>query len=278
MQELIFLKLGGSLITDKSHPYTHRPDVLASLAGQIAAQRESNPNLRIVLGHGSGSFGHTSAKEYKTREGLSAPNQSHTSPYKAGEAQYWKGFVEVWYQATILNRYVIDALREVGVPGMTFSPLTSVWSDNGHVLEWDLSKIEVALKNNILPVVHGDVIFDRYKGGTILSTEELFEHLAREMHPNRILLAGLEDGVFTDFPVRENMVRELTHKSFIKIRSGIGASQGADVTGGMLSKVEQMLKLAEDIPGLRIQIFSGETAGNLEKALKGAHIGTIISA
>ena len=251
---------------------------MASLAGQIAAQRISNPNLRILLGHGSGSFGHTSAKEYRTREGLPAHTQTPTSSYKIVEAQYWKGFVEVWYQATTLNRYVIEALREVGISGMTFSPLASVWSDHGHVLEWDLSRIKAAMNNNILPVVHGDVIFDRLKGGTILSTEELFEHLARELHPKRILLAGLEDGVFTDFPVRGSMIRDLTSKSFIQIRKGIGASQGADVTGGMLSKVEQMLKLAEDIPGLSIQIFSGKKLGNLEKALKGAHIGTIISA
>lgn len=278
MQELIFLKLGGSLITDKSRPYTPRPDMLASLAAQIAAQREANPNLRIILGHGSGSFGHTSAKEFRTREGLPVPTQPPTTSSKIGEAQYWKGFVEVWYQATRLNRYVIDALREVGIPGMTFSPLASVWSDKGHVSEWDLSRIEAAMKNNILPVIHGDVIFDLHKGGTILSTEELFEHLAREMHPKRLLLAGLEDGVFTDFPARGGIVRKLTRESFNQIRKGVGESQGADVTGGMLSKVEQMLKLAGDIPGLSIQIFSGEKPGNLKKALEGEHIGTILSA
>lgn len=278
MQELIFLKLGGSLITDKSRPYTLRLDMLASLAAQIAAQRETNPNLRIVLGHGSGSFGHTSAKEFRTREGLPVTTQSPTTSSKFGEAQYWKGFVEVWYQATRLNRNVIEALREVGIPGMTFSPLASVLSDKGHVMKWDLSRIEAAVKKNILPVVHGDVIFDLHKGGTILSTEELFEHLAREMHPKRILLAGLEDGVFTNFPARGGMVRELTRESFNQIRQSVGGSQGADVTGGMLSKVEQMLKLAEDIPGLSIQIFSGEKPGNLTKALKGVHIGTIIAA
>lgn len=278
MQELIFLKLGGSLITDKSRPYTPRPDVLASLAAQIAAQRESSPILRILLGHGSGSFGHTAAKKYGTREGLLTPSKSSPSSPKIGKEQYWLGFVEVWYQASKLNRFVLDALHEAGVPGMTFSPAASVWGENGKVLEWDISRIEAALENGILPVIHGDVILDRKKGGTILSTEELFEHLAREMCPKRILLAGLEDGVYADFPAREGKIPELTRESFNQIRQGIRGSQGADVTGGMLSKVEQMLKLAEEIPDLSIQIFSGEKQGNLIKALKGAHIGTIISA
>jgi len=278
MQELIFLKLGGSLITDKSRPYTPRPDVLASLAEQIAAQREISPDLRIVLGHGSGSFGHTAAKEYGTREGLPTPANPPPFYPGTGAEQYWRGFVEVWYQASRLNRLVLDALHEAGVPGMTFSPAASVWSEDGKVLAWDVSRIEAALEKNILPVVHGDVIFDREKGGTILSTEELFEHLAREMRPKRILLAGLEDGVYSDFPARGRKITELTRESFDQIRQGVGESQGADVTGGMLSKVEQMLKLAEEIPNLRIQIFSGEKQGNLEKALTGAHIGTVIAA
>ena len=63
MQELVFLKLGGSLITDKTQPYTVRPDKLADLAAQINRSLQTQPSLRLILGHGSGSFGHTAAKE-----------------------------------------------------------------------------------------------------------------------------------------------------------------------------------------------------------------------
>ena len=127
-------------------------------------------------------------------------------------------------------------------------------------------------------MVHGDVIFDRVKGGTILSTEELFEHLARELRPDRILLAGLEDAIYADFPARRHKVEVLTRESFNEIRQGVGQAEGADVTGGMLSKVQQMLDLVHEIPALTVQIFSGETADNLKKALKGEHIGTILKA
>ena len=71
---------------------------------------------------------------------------------------------------------------------------------------------------------------------------------------------------------------ELTRELFSQISQGVGGSRETDVTGGMLSKVEQMLKLTGEIPDLSIQIFSGEKPGNLKKALKGVHIGTIISA
>ena len=286
MRELVFLKLGGSLITDKTKPYSARLDTLGNLGSQIAHALQTQPELRLVLGHGSGSFGHTAAKEYRTRDGLPAP--LHLPPFasqmrgvarraEGGGGRYWQGFTEVWYQASTLNRYVIRALREAGVAAMTFSPAASVWSENGQVVQWDISQIEAALEGGILPVVHGDVIFDRAKGGTILSTEDLFEHLALELRPRRILLAGLEDAVWADFPARRHRVEVLTRESFNEISRGVGKASGADVTGGMGSKVRQMLDLVEQVPGLQALIFSGEGDGNLEKALKGEHIGTLVT-
>jgi isopentenyl phosphate kinase len=195
---------------------------------------------------------------------------------KAEGGDYWQGFAEVWYQASTLNRYVIQALHEAGVPAMTFSPAASVWSQDGRVVKWDLSQIEYALEKEIVPVVHGDVIFDRARGGTILSTEDLFEHLARELHPRRILLAGLEEAVWADFPGRRHRVEVLTRASFNEISTGVGESAGADVTGGMQSKVQQMLALVEQVAGLQALIFSGEEQGNIEKALKGERIGTLV--
>jgi len=254
------------------------------LATQIAHALQTQPELRLVLGHGSGSFGHTAAKEYGTRDGLPTPlAPSGHSPHlrsKWGETEggrYWQGFAEVWYQASALNRYVIQALHEAGVAAMTFSPVASVWSENGQVVEWDTSQIRVALDSGIIPVVHGDVIFDRAKGGTILSTEDLFEHLARELRPKRILLAGLEEAIWADFPARKHRVEVLTRELFNEISSEVGKASGADVTGGMQSKVRQMLDLVEQVPGLQAQIFSGEGDGNLEKALKGEHIGTLVT-
>jgi isopentenyl phosphate kinase len=284
MPELVFLKLGGSLITDKTQPYTARLDKLADLAAQIARALHTDPELRLVLGHGSGSYGHTAAKKYGTRDGVPAPLRLPPFSKKMGGVArwakgggYWQGFAEVWYQASTLNRYVIQALHEAGVPAMTFSPAASVWSEDGRVAKWDLSQIETALAVGIVPVVHGDVIFDRAKGGTILSTEDLFEHLAQELHPERILLAGLEEAVWADFPARGHRVEALTRESFNEISTGVGGATGADVTGGMQSKVQQMLELVEQIPGLQALIFSGEINGNIEKALKGEHIGTLVT-
>lgn len=281
MSELILLKLGGSLITDKTRPYTPRLDILLELARQIHAARQSRPELALVLGHGSGSFGHVAAKQYQTREGL-PPSAFQTSPpifiENGGRPRggYWFGFSEVWFQASALNRFVMEALREAGVPALALAPVSAVTARNGKVSRWDLTPLKSALSAGLVPVVYGDVIFDEARGGTILSTEDLFEHLARELRPNRILLAGLEGAVWADFPERRNRVERISPASFNEVRDGVGKSHGADVTGGMESKVRQMLNLVSEIPGLTAQIFSGEQPGNLQKSLAGENLGTLI--
>jgi isopentenyl phosphate kinase len=260
---LIFLKLGGSLITDKTRPYTPRPDKLDFLAEEIASSMKENKDLQLVLGHGSGSFGHAAASGYKTRLGVSGPAA-------------WNGFAEVWYQASALNRIVVESLHRVELPAITLSPAASITACDGNVAKWDLYPIQAALLNGLLPVIHGDVAFDEVRGGTILSTEDLFTFLASKLRPQRILLAGLEAGVWADFPVNQKLLKEITPGSFTKHASALGEAAGTDVTGGMLSKVTGMLSLIEQIPDLEVLIFSGEQAGNLTEALMGENPGTLL--
>jgi isopentenyl phosphate kinase len=136
----------------------------------------------------------------------------------------------------------------------------------------------MALSAGIVPVIYGDVVFDEIRGGTILSTEDLFGHLARALNPDRILLAGLEAAVWEDFPARTKKIEHITPKTFEEVSARIGKAAGADVTGGMESKVRQMLDLVQEIPGLTVQLFSGNELGNLVKALTGETLGTMISA
>ena len=265
MNKFVFIKLGGSLITDKEQPRTPRLDKLKSLAVQIAAVRARDPNLLLLIGHGSGSFGHVAAKKYATRDGVKNP-----------EYQYWYGFTEVGHEAAALNKIVMDALRQAKLPALAVSPSGSVIAQDGIVKVWNLRPIKHALKNGIIPVVYGDVVFDEVRGGTILSTEDLFMHLAWKMRPQRILLAGLEDGIYADFPARKHKVKSVTPESFKNIKSSVGASASTDVTGGMSSKVQQMVSLVEEIPDISVQLFSGIEDGHLERVLKGEVLGTVI--
>ncbi len=261
MSKLIFLKLGGSLITDKFTPNTVLPDRLAQIAQEIRAALDAQPDMQLIIGHGSGSFGHVPAKAHNTKHGVRS-------------AEQWLGFGEVAQAAETLNRHTIDALRKANVPAIHILPSASATAQNGVIVDMALKPIIVSLSNGLIPVVHGDVCIDDLLGGTIVSTETVFTYLAEQLSPTEILLAGNDDGVLTHFPDGK-LVTDITRDTLDQFE--VAGSAATDVTGGMQSKVEGMLELIDNVPDLSIRIFNGSIAGNIEKALIGTlNDGTVI--
>ncbi|MBL8058749.1 MAG: hypothetical protein JNK29_18740 [Anaerolineales bacterium] len=251
---LTFLKLGGSLITDKARPRTPRPEVLARLMAEIAAARAARPDLAVVLGHGSGSFGHVEGKKYGTRLGVRTPEQ-------------WRGYAEVQWAANLLNRLVVDAARAAGLPVVNCPPSASAVCRDGVLEALALAPIEAALAHGLLPVVQGDVAVDTVRGGTIVSTEDVFGYLAPRLRPARVLLAGLERGVLARWPDGD-VIPEVRALGGAPL-AAVGGAHTADVTGGMEAKVRETLALTAGVPGCEALIFSGETPGHVRRALLG---------
>jgi isopentenyl phosphate kinase len=264
LSDLTFLKLGGSLITDKDRPRTARSDVLARLAGEIRGALADLPGLPLILGHGSGSFGHSAASRHGTRAGVRGQ-------------EGWRGFAEVWKDARALNQIVVEALESAGLPVIAFPPSAAVIARDGRAISWDLAPLRAALEAGLIPLINGDTIFDEQRGGTILSTEDLFFYLAHQLGPRRILLAGIEEGVWADFPVCSRMIDTITPETFAGYAAQIAGSASVDVTGGMLEKVRNMVDLAATQPNFEALIFSGARVGAVAGALAGSAPGTRIA-
>jgi isopentenyl phosphate kinase len=258
--ETIFLKLGGSLITDKSRARMLRLDVIQRLTDEIARAREAKPGLRLVLGHGSGSFGHTEAKKFGTADGVRT-------------AKDWIGFAAVWAAADELNRTVMDSLASSGVSSIRIAPSSCAILEDRKLKEMPSEPVRLALDAGLVPVVYGDALFDRTRGGGIASTEMVFARLVDALHPRRILLAGIERGVFEDYPARKNLLPLIRGGEWEQIRRKIEGSEHTDVTGGMLAKVIEMLRLIHQEKDLEVLIFSGENEGNVRSALLGEAVG-----
>lgn len=261
MNNLLFLKLGGSLITDKDKAHTVRQDILDRIAQEVSSALVSNPQLRLLIGHGSGSFGHIPAQKYQTRNGVTTP-------------QEWLGFIEVWREAIALNSLVMGALHKAGIPAISFSPCAQILAVDGKINSWDTVQIRSALIHGIVPVVYGDVIFDSIRGGTIFSTEEQFEFLAAEFDPEKILLAGVEPGVWKDYPEREEIIPSITPVTIKDLDKTLNGSASPDVTGGMQSKVHTMMNLIEKGLCREVIIFSGLEPNLVSKVILGQKTGT----
>ncbi|VAW33434.1 Isopentenyl phosphate kinase [hydrothermal vent metagenome] len=249
--DTIFLKLGGSLITDKTEAESVRRDVLTRLAAEIAEARRKNGSLRLLLGHGSGSFGHVAAAKHGTRQGVATP---------AG----WRGFAEVGDAAARLNRLLMTALLAAGLPAVSLPPSASAVCKNGRIQQIGVENVAAALDAGLLPVVYGDVAFDSVRGGTIVSTEEVMMAMVGRLRPSWLLLAGETAGVYDR---QQQVIPTISQTNYAEVATVLGGSRGTDVTGGMASKVQGMLSLLEQFPHLSIRIFSGLESNNVRQTL-----------
>ena len=270
MSELILLKLGGSVITDKRQPFTARQDVIARIAAEIRnALAERDDDFRLIIGHGSGSFGHEVAAKYQTHQGAVRPDS-------------WLGFAEVAAAAAELNHIVTDALRQAGVPAIKFQPSASTRTRGEQLMYFETFPIKEVLQHGLVPVVYGDVSVDASQGMSIVSTEKLFDNLARELSPDRIILCGQVDGVYDSDPLSNpeaELIDTIDGTNWAEVEAMLGGSHGVDVTGGMFSKVREMYHLTLAMPPMQAMIMSAEEPGNLEAVLKGQLVdfGTLIN-
>jgi isopentenyl phosphate kinase len=250
---LTFVKLGGSLITDKQVESSFRDSVAARIAAEIYDALEADGSLRLLVGHGSGSFGHFAAKRYKTIEGVHS-------------AEEWRGFAEVATVAAELNTLVARTLHAAGVPVWRFQPSASALSRDGALVSLAADPIRQALGHALVPLVYGDVSLDEARGGTIISTETVFFYLAHHLPVQRVLLLGEVAGVYGP---GGQVVPEITPANIQSLENALGGSAGMDVTGGMETKVRDMLALVQQLPHLTIRIMDGREPDLLRQTLLG---------
>jgi isopentenyl phosphate kinase len=253
MQAITLVKLGGSLITDKRVESAYRAEVAQRIADEVAAVWHSSEDqpMRLIIGHGSGSFGHFAAKRYHTMQGVHTPEQ-------------WRGFAEVAAAAADLNTRFTETLRAAGLPILRFQPSASLRCQNGKIVGMALAPIEQALQHGLIPLIYGDVAFDEVLGGTIASTETIFTYLVQQLNVVRVILAGEVEGVYGD---QQQVIPEITPANFEQYQDFLGGSEGTDVTGGMLTKVSDMLALVKQFPRLHAHIIDGLAPGVLQDVL-----------
>ncbi len=256
MKNLVFLKLGGSLITDKSRPYTVRESVLKRVCREIH-EAKSERGFLLLVGHGGGSFPHVSASRYETHKGII-------------NEKSWEGFSKVADDAARLNRIIVSSLIEAGEKAFSVQPSASCIARNDKIIEWYTKPIELSLSSGLIPVPYGDVCLDLEKGCCIISTEEIFRFLAEKLKPERIIMAGKTDGVLDP---EGRVIKEITRVNFRDIENLLSSSDGiADVTGGIVTKVKKSLEMC-----VETEIINGLKPGILKRSLLGERgLGTIV--
>ncbi|MFH1125560.1 MAG: isopentenyl phosphate kinase [Candidatus Altiarchaeota archaeon] len=263
MNELIILKLGGSVITKKSENKLEvNQGNLERLCRDIAEAKRKTKS-RFVIVHGAGPFGHVLAEEYRLNEGLKGMRSI-------------KGMCETHASMERLNAIVVDELNKAGVNAMAFQPSAGGIMEHKKIVYFPIEAVKKMLELDITPVSYGDVLIDIETGLNILSGDHLVPYLALKLKASRIVIATDVSGIYDGDPKKNKnakLVRELTKDNAARIE--ISGSRGVDVTGGMKRKVMELLSVAE--MGVSSQVVSGLKPGELREALLGnKKLGTII--
>jgi isopentenyl phosphate kinase len=265
-KDLVLVKLGGSLLTDKAGVRADRPEVIRRLAGELARAAASRPG-ELILGHGSGSFGHVAAASSGIARGLRSPDQL-------------PGIAATQQEAAELHRRVVGALAAAGALPFSLAPSSFLVTAAGKPAELFLEPLLLALKNGLLPVVYGDVTLDREQGVAICSTETVLARLAcllpgRGFQVARLLWLGETAGIYD---ADGRTLPRVTPATADAARAGLAAARGTDVTGGMAHRLETALELAgPEGGGLPSLLLDGRVPGLLERALAGEEVpGTLV--
>ncbi|MEN6611545.1 MAG: isopentenyl phosphate kinase [Methanoregulaceae archaeon] len=233
-QERLMLKLGGSVITDKSGACAVDAPRLAEIAETIASWSNGPGKDRgLTIVHGAGSCGHPEAHRYHIRDGVRAGNR--------------EGVYVTHASVRSLNDAVVAALRARGVEAVGIHPLGACIADGGRIAAFIDGALEEMIRIGIVPVLHGDVAMDRSRGACIVSGDQLVRYLASALTIQRIGLATDVPGVLSDGKV----VPEISRETVSRIQ--IGNSVHTDVTGGMSGKIRELLELTD--AGIESEIF-----------------------
>ncbi|KKQ23692.1 MAG: Isopentenyl phosphate kinase [Candidatus Roizmanbacteria bacterium GW2011_GWC2_37_13] len=228
MKKLVLIKLGGSLISDKTKINKARNYEIKRLSKQI---KEIQRNFSLIIFTGAGGFGHPLAEKYKD--------------------DLEKGLREIKNAVKKLNKIVVSSLNNVGLRVVSVEPDKVAKYKNGQMVKLLDGYIAKLLVNNITPVFHADLVDDQELGISILSMDKFLVDVAihfknRGFKVEKAIFLGITPGVTSEVAGRPGMtIQTITKKTFSKMEGVFHKGKGIDVTGGMKYKVKQCLRLAD---------------------------------
>jgi isopentenyl phosphate kinase len=255
------LKIGGSVITDKSKELGVQMEAISRIADEILEANMKN----LIIVHGGGSFGHPVAQKHAIKEGFKEESQII-------------GFAETHHVMTVLNGLFMDALIWRGIPAVSITPSSCIMTQNGRIICFEDTPLKQLTNMGFIPVLYGDAVFDTELGFTILSGDQLVSFLAMRFNAKNIVIGVDVDGLYDADPktdAKAKMFDHLTLKELKNVQKLLGGSNACDVTGGMANKIAELIPAIEH--GIPVLIVNATKPKYICKALKGERVkGTFI--
>lgn len=220
---MILIKLGGSIITDKTKPLSVKQKTIDSLCKTLKKIKEP-----LVVVHGGGSFGHYWSVKY----------DMHTK-----EKRYDLHGVAIVKNSMIeLDKIILDSLLKHKLHPYSLPP-TDFMSGNKPMPK-KIKEISNIAISGLTPVTYGDALWYGKKKTYILSGDKIMTHLAKILKPRLCIFALNEDGLYSDLKSK-TLIPELDASLRNAISKNDDTGTVMDVTGGMTRKVTESLKISK---------------------------------
>lgn len=245
---MIVLKIGGSVITDKSKETCFKKNIADQLSACIKKVKNE-----LILVHGAGSFGHITAQKYNLNQGYQKKEQI-------------KGFSVTHYNVQKLNSLMMESLHSNNIPAVSLSPHSIMELDDHKPSEMNYEIFNKFLKNGFTPVTYGDVVLDKKLVFSICSGDLLTQLLAKYFKPEKVIFAIDEDGLYSSNPkINKNaqFIQSITVDELKDLT--VSLDKHADVTGGMKGKLDTIEKIANT--GIETILVNGNQPERLSKVL-----------
>jgi len=254
-KQIIILKLGGSVVTKKKSrkPQIKKP-VVQQIAKELRLFKRRFPQIKIILLHGAGSFGHPLVHRHRLLEKPLAGPQL-------------LGFSETVCSVRNMANLLTKIFLSNKLPVLPIQ-ISAINLSNIH-------QIKQFLDAGFIPLLGGDMGLNKKNQPVVTSADKLTVLLSRTFLAPKIFFATDVDGVFENFPPsgKSQALSTLYRKKIKDLLRKMSSKKNCyDVTGGMAGKLQTLLELKRK----EIIIFNGSKIGNLTKALMQKPIGTRI--
>ena len=239
--DLIIIKLGGSVITFKEKPLSPNYQAIEKMANII---KELKKRYKIIIVHGGGSFGHYWSVKY----------DMHTQPFTYQD----EGVIRVRESMIKLNHIVVEKFISNELKPFCIHASSFVFN-NLPCKERVLDMMEMIQNNNIIPITYGDVVHTSKGNFSILSGDTLMNILSVTLNPRFSIFTTNVDGIYATLEngnLLSNIILNKNKELLTATDNRIEFSDMSfDVTGGMKRKISESINIVQS--GIPVYLING---------------------
>lgn len=259
MKKLVIVKIGGSVLTDKTvtDRIAVQNDVVASLCTVLSQYIDTH---QFILVHGAGGHIHALAKQYDFSRGMMAHPDSHTG-------------LEILHATNQdLHAQFMAFSEQSSLPTVSVHSKDAVQQDQGSIVSIDIDPIKQAIEQEKIPVLYGEMVPDHSWEYSVCSGDTIISYLSKQLPVEQVIFLTDVDGLFTSDPHLDASAVLVPHISVSDALSRetivLDQSHYTDVTGGLRGKIESCQDLFTNPSLQSIHITNGNQATNLSNILK----------